>query len=376
MTLTLVKMQSPIQWMVAHKAFALGSAAEEATLATRKAEAITATNPPYVDVQSTFGTQLNTVPIKAGPALVFIQAGGRMVRQFMYNFSIDSFVSDDLTFLADHVSEGGLVELAYQQTPHSLLWGRTSTGDLACSTYARIGEDISKGWHRHPSDGILESISVIPAGFTVADGRHELWAIWNRTINGETKRYIEVLADNYGVTDQEDYFCVDCGLTYDGAAATTISGLDHLEGESVAIFADGAPLAQQTVVSGDITLEEAASVVQAGLPFSCTLRTQRIEAGAGDGTAQGRTKELAGVVLRLKDSIGGQVGPDEDNLVYITDFISRNDLADTAVDIFTGDTDKIPWPGNAETEGSVMIVQNDPCPITVRAIFPDLVCND
>ncbi len=62
------------------------------------------------------------------------------------------------------------------------------------------------------------------------DPEDELWLVVRRTINSATVRYIERLKTfNYG-TSLEDAFFMDSGLTYDGAAATAISGLGHLEG--------------------------------------------------------------------------------------------------------------------------------------------------
>ncbi len=371
LTLAYAKLNNAVQWTMSNRVEVVGTLGEEVLLTTREAKAVTDSNPPFVDLQSAYGSQPDTVAIKAGPAILFIQAGGRFIRQMVYSFTSDGLNSDDIMFLADHMGAGGIAEICYQQTPYSMLWGRTEDGKLIACTYARIGEDTSKGWHRHPTDGTVESISVIP-NFGAKDSRHELWAIINRTIGGVATRFMEVLADNYECA-QEDAFHVDCGLTYDGVPVTSVTGLSHLEGETVAICADGASQGTQTVTGGAVTLDPAASVVHVGLPYTATLIPQRIEAGAADGTSQGRVKEIASVVLRLKDTVSCKVGGTIDKLMTIDEFIPRTDLSG---DWYTGDTKRIPWPSNADTDASFIIYQDEPVPLTVLAIYPNMVTND
>jgi hypothetical protein len=107
------------------------------------------------------------------------------------------------------------------------------------------------------------SVCVIPG--TTED---EVWITITRAINDNLVRYVERIKPRNWGTDQEDCFFVDSGLTYDSTAATTFSGLHHLEGEEVAILGDGAVMPSQTVSSGSITLPEAVSVAQIGLAYT------------------------------------------------------------------------------------------------------------
>lgn len=69
----------------------------------------------------------------------------------------------------------------------------------------------------------------------------EVWMIVKRTINGQTKKYIEVLTPGLlDETDPEDAIYLDSALTYDSTETSTITGLWHLEGETVYALADGA----------------------------------------------------------------------------------------------------------------------------------------
>jgi len=159
---------------------------------------------------------------------------------------------------------------------------------------------------------------------------------------------------------------VDSGLTYDGTPATTISGLDHLIGESVVALADGVAVGPFTVsASGTITLATAASKVQAGLPYTADLETMRIEAGAPDGTAQGRRKRIAVVVVRLDQTGEGLfMGPSPSE--------ATESLRLASGALFDGDTDEFPWIGGTEQAGRIALRHTLPTPCTITGIFPRL----
>ncbi len=157
--------------------------------------------------------------------------------------------------------------------------------------------------------------------------------------------------------------------------STVIKGLWHLEGQSVSALADGAEVEDLIVSNGSITLPVAAARAQIGLPYTSTLATQRIDAGATDGTAQGKTKRYHQIVMRLYASLGGKVGPDATNTDYIL-YRSLSDYMDETPPILTGDTDKFPYPGGYETDGRIWVLADQPLPLTVVAMYPRLRTED
>lgn len=152
---------------------------------------------------------------------------------------------------------------------------------------------------------------------------------------------------------------------------TSISGLDHLEGETVDVLADGAPHRQLTVASGAITLDYPAWYVHVGLPCPAKIQTMRLEAGAADGTAQGKTKRVHYSTVRLINTVGGKTGPDEDNLDELQ-FRSANEYMDEPLEPFTGDIG-MAWPDGYTTDGYIMYVNDQPLPATVSAFLPSVV---
>jgi hypothetical protein len=157
--------------------------------------------------------------------------------------------------------------------------------------------------------------------------------------------------------------------------STVITGLWHLEGQTVSALADGAEVENLVVTSGSVTLPVAAARAQIGLPYTSYLATQRIDAGATDGTAQGKTKRFHQIVMRLYASLGGKVGPDASSTDYIL-YRSLSDYMDETPPILTGDTDKFPYPGGYETDGRIWVLADQPLPLTVVAMYPRLRTED
>jgi hypothetical protein len=195
--------------------------------------------------------------------------------------------------------------------------------------------------------------------------------IVRRTIGGVTKRYIEYLEVDF---DEEsaiaDAFFVDSGLTYVGTPVTTVSGLTHLNGQTVSVLVDGATHPNRVVTAGSISLQVAGSKIHAGLAAPAVLQTMRIEAGAGDGTAQGKTKRITKAVIRFLATLGAKAGADESTLDEIQ-FRKPSDPMNQAVPLFTGDQ-MVEWPNGYDFDGYLMIKQDQPLPMTVVSIMPQV----
>ncbi len=299
-------------------------------------------------------------PLSIGNIVMFIQKYGRKVRELTYSYADDSYVAPDMAILNEHITKGGILETAYQKEPDQTLWAIRADGILLSMVYERPQEVV--GWSPHPTDGLWESVAVIP-GLT----QDEVWLACNRTVGGVTKRYVELMQPLDWGDDQKDCFFVDCGLTYDAGPATTFH-LDHLIGKTVAVLANGATHPDCLVSgAGTITLNRSASVVQAGLPYTPQFKNLRPEVKTQTGTIQALTKQINQIVLRLRDTLGIQIGPDEDNLFDVY-FREVADDMDAPPPLFTGDY-PIEYPGGYDKEGQFIIRQNQPLPFCLQAII-------
>ncbi len=158
-------------------------------------------------------------------------------------------------------------------------------------------------------------------------------------------------------------------------ATTAISGLTHLEGESVTILGDGAVQPAKTVSSGAITLDTAASIVHAGLSYTSKLVTLNIEAGAPKGsTAQSKTKRIHEVSVRMLRSIGLQIGT-EGGTLDVVPFRGSDDLMNSPPALFTGDK-QVPYNKGYETQGNIEIQQTQPLPMHIISLVAHIKTND
>ncbi len=153
---------------------------------------------------------------------------------------------------------------------------------------------------------------------------------------------------------------------------SSVSGLDHLEGEAIQIQMDGILPTDTndklvtnsfTVSSGAITLPKPAAVVHAGLPYDGKLQLLKSSGGSAIGSGQTKMRRTYLAVVRFFKSLGLKVGPDEDNLSPIF-------LDVPALPLHTGDKKKLPVaPWNDETE--MVFKMEDPLPCFILSILTE-----
>ncbi len=375
-----------IRWMTNdEKGLLVGTTSSEWIV--RPSTATEALSPTNVSAkESTYYGSSAVSPIKAGKATLFVQRSGRKLRELAYIYEVDGFRSPNMTLLSEHITLSGIKDMAYQQEPHSIVWIPRVDGVLAGFTYER--DQKALGWHRHTLGGfsnsghtataLVESACSIPS----ADGtRNEVWMVVKRYIGGRSRRYIEYMTKPWDRGDaQEDAIHLDCAMTYDGSATSSITGAHHLAGETVKVWADGA-VRPDVVVSanGVITLDHNASVVQVGYGYNSDGQLLRPEAGAADGTAQGKLQRTHNIVLRLHETAGIKVGANFSTTgsgkLTALPFRQTTDATATAVALFSGDKET-KWEGDYTTENYVCWRMDHPGPGTVLSVMPKLATQD
>ena len=452
----------------------VGTSGGEFIVSSGSDAAITPTN-ILIRKQSNYGSA-DIQPAQIANVTLFVQRAKRKIRELAYEFDTDSYVAPDMTILSEHVTEGGVNAISYQQEPDNVVWCVRNDGQLLSLTYRR--EEKVVAWARHklggvsgaatvtvtdfsniaegatltltksdgntvvftcqgagagtpdsnkflhnyvittPADNIFTAVNL-HADFTVAnpaanvvtieettragtgslsiassdttrlattdqshalvesvavipqDGsEYQVWLVVQRTINGATERYVEYFTPFEFGSDLTDAIFVDSSLAYTGTSTTAISGLTHLEGETVAVVSNGAVQTNKVVASAAITADHAMTKGYVGLPYKSVLRTMRSEGGAAQGTAQGKQKRIHEVTLRLLNTLGAKVGVDE-NALDIIPFRSSADEMDQPPELFSGDK-TIEFAANFDTDGFITVVQDQALPMTILALYPQL----
>ena len=357
-----------IAWMFSQKRLMLGTSGDEWTIGGATTDQPFSATNVQAQKQSSFGSKTMRA-VLLNDVLLFVQRRGRKVRELTYNFERDGWVAPDLTVLSEHISEGEIVEMAFQQQPDAILWAIRGDGQLIGMTYERDQNVVA--WHRHTTDGQFESAATV-YGLSGADD--EVWLAVKRTINGATKRYIERFKpDNrakFEAQTKEDWWYLDCAKRYSGTATATITGLSHLEGKPVSILADGAAQPAETVASGQIVLDRNFTKVLAGLPYTSTILPMKFDFELRDGPTRGRKKRVNRVEVSLYKSLAGQASTNgtEWLWVYPRDF---SDPMDASPPPFSGDAEVV-LAGDYSEDADIYLRQNLPYPLTVRALVAKL----
>jgi hypothetical protein len=246
-------------------------------------------------------------PARVDEGVVFIGKSKDRLHYGRFDKIGEAVSFEELSVTARHILVGDAAVLAYQRDPMRLVWVALATGELRCITL--MPKQEMRGWHRHPLvNGFVEDIACIPHNTERYD---ELHLIVRRVINGATRRYIEILrpffepASLTAPTALGAWF-VDCGLSYAGAPISTITNLQHLAGETVRVFCDGAQRPDGVVsLAGQLVISPASGDILVGLPINARLRSLDIEGEGQAGTTKGRQKESRFILVQRTKSVGG-----------------------------------------------------------------------
>lgn len=321
----------------------------------------------YIGASGVQPTIINT-------SMVYAAARGGHVRELGYAWTVNGYMTGDLSLrAADLFDNLTIVDQAYAKAPRPIVWFVSSNGRLLGLTY--IPEEQIGAWHWHDTQGKFESICC------VAEGTEDvLYAVINRTINGQTVRYVERMASRViDPTDASTWFFVDAGVSQSFAnPVSQISGLTWLEGQTVAVLADGGVQSEKTVTNGAITLDHAAKQVTVGLPYVMDLKTLPLVLQL-DGFGQGTNKNINKVWLRVYRSSGIFVGPDSTHLTEYKQrttepwgsppaLLGASEDEDDDSELIGPIVTAPAW----QEEGHLLIRQNSPLPLSVAAVVMEV----
>ncbi|TWC18120.1 hypothetical protein FBY06_11545 [Pseudomonas sp. SJZ085] len=294
-------------------------------------------------------------PVRIGNELYFVQRASRKLRAMAYKYDSDTFGSPDMSILSEHATKSGIVDMAYQQEPESILYLVRADGVMATMTVDRDQDVI--GWARQITDGAFESAASIP----VANG-DQVWCVVRRTVNGQNVRYIERFTQGIRV---------DSGISATSVPGASVwGGLGHLEGKTVDIVADGIVMQQQVVAGGQVTIPRNAFAVQIGLNFVTKIKTLTPEVQGSTGSVQGNSMRIGEITLRFLETTGCKV-----NGQIIAFRSTGAGTLDQPPDLFTG-VHRMENLGWDRGQASITITQEQPLPFQLLSVIKKATFND
>ena len=315
---------------------------------------------------ATAGTAVSFTSAPSSDTTQYIYQGVNISSNFIYSSSHGFTTGDIFYYDNTGTSIGGLSEntkyyIEKIDNNQFKLYSDKTLSTVVSLTSAHTSEQ---------TDNILthakvESVAVID-GDTDED---QVWVIVQRWINGAVRRYVEYFTPFDFNRDVTAFHYLDSGLSYVGDETSTLTGLDHLEGEVVDIIGEGAAQTSKTVSSGSISIDNATEQAKVGLLYTSDLQTMRLDEGYTE-TTQTKTKRIYDLSVRFQDTVGAKVGPNAANLTSI-DFRASGSPMNLPIPLFTGDK-SVEFDTGYGTEGLVYVQQPQALPMTILGIYPRL----
>ncbi|MCY6380969.1 hypothetical protein [Hoeflea prorocentri] len=245
-------------------------------------------------------------PVTVGNTIIYGGFHKSALHEFSFSFDVNGYLSPELTVLSSHAFKAGISFLAYQEFPDGIIWCGLDDGTLTATTYDKAQKVVGISRHRIAGGqagktGTVESACIVPV-----ENGDRLWMIVRRTINGQTRRFVEYLEMPFDGADVSEGIFLDCAVTIDsGGPVTTVNGAGHLEGLTIGVFADGVDLGDAVVSGGVFSLPGGieASRITYGLRYESYAETLRMaQTGNRDGASIGRRARLVSVALDLMET--------------------------------------------------------------------------
>lgn len=363
-----------INWLLPLPRLLIGTeAAEVMARSSTFEEPLTPTNFALKDISGYGSARISGV--KSDTRGVFVNKTSDRVMESFFDLQMNDYITNDLTRLCpDLFRRNKVVKIAIQRHPDTRIHCVREDGTVGILVYEPLEE--VRCWFPVSTNGFVEDVCVLPNA-----NEDSVYYVVRRVINGNTVRYLEKWACEDECVAGEMNKQADSFVTYSGAATSTITGLNHLEGEEVVVWADGKDLSpdvngQQTtytVTSGQITLPEPVSKAVVGLPYQARFKSTKLAYAAQMGTALTRPKRLnqLGLILYKTHKKGLFHGRDFDNMSPLPDVIHGKTWGDDTV-FETLDLQMQTTNGDWNTDSRLCLTAKAPRPVTVLAAVMEI----
>jgi len=395
-----------IQWMKGGKKLTIGTSSSEWVGIFTETST---TFEQQFDEETDNGSEY-VQPKKISSTVGFVQRGGKILRELLFSFSSDSYITTDLNIFANHIatpygrfedsSDAYICQVESQNNPFQVYWAIDTYGRLFGVT--RDKENQVAAWHSHQIGGKLtaailsltgddyptkvKSLAVTPVS---SDKHDRLWMVVEREINGVIKRHVEYMTNiktwatiGMGV----DKWFLDCCTRQTGASATLWTGYTRFASDTAYVLAyDANGLVQSGSIavnaSGEINLSIAATEVYVGLHASCENRTLPQDGTNNPEVLPGTNRRIDKVDVRLHQTYGLKIGRGrnykntgaEENTTYETipfyNSVVGNQKTYTGIKTITPNT-------NNDQDATLAFIVEEPWPCTILSMASRMVVND
>ncbi len=361
-----------IGWMLPLQRLMVGTASAEVSIRSSSFDE------PLTPTQFTArnASTMGSAPIAAvavDAAGVYVQKNLSKIYELIYDVNANDYSSRDLTRLNKNICKPGVVDIAVQRQPDTRVWFVKSDGTMAMLVYERSDEVI--GWSRFVMDGFIENVCVLPS--TTDD---IVYVVVRRTIDGQTRRYIERLSSSSQTEDGNGAWLVDSAIRYSTPSPTRIiPNLGHLVGKQV-IAKGGSddPTKLYTVsASGQIRVDNLVTAIVVGLPYEARFKSVKLAYGSANAAALGQKKRVdhLGIVANNTAPDGVRIGRDFTNMNKLSSLLRGKPLVDGQI-VDHYDYDATSFGGAWDSDSRVCIKCVAPYPAHILGMVVKMNTND
>ena len=362
-----------IQWIAQTQALLVGSKSSVAVLTSSSQREILTPANVHALVVSQNGTS-DAKPALADDEVLFMSRCGCMLSAAGVSKSGGIASPFVLSERADHMFSVPTTRLVWSFEPSRALLAVQEDGRIRGCTFSQRDEVAGfftielGGVSGSDSFGHVEDAAVVAA--SEARSYDRVWLITSRTVNGKTVRFIEYLRNQFDIGDDlgDAAFLDAAPAPYSGPATTTLTGLDHLEGESVVAWADGSKQGPFTVAGGAIALASSASTVSVGLPYLGRWSGLNYEAKADQTvTLQTVRARVIEANIRLHRSVGGRIGEIGRGAFQPIAYYGNETAVPASPALFTGVVSIRPDSPLGRDSG-IIVEQDSPAPMEILSV--------
>ena len=416
---TLSEDQSAVQWITAQRELFVGTASVEGVLTTRKQdEAQSAENLPIVRWNESMGSAHRpALPMR--DSLLVLQRGRTALNMLSYSLDKDGYTGEEVSLLCPQLFSSGVLQMAHMREPYTGAHVVCEDGTICHMIYEPKLQVT--GWCKYTVDrGGFKSVAVLPSAGNESTDADEVWVsvarpdnepsvlagsfwiatsvfiegaeiseqgrnyistefhvsgtnfaddlasgLWRQTTRLNIERFVTGNTEKQEANDADNLWYLDSAVKAEGLGLRTVTGLDHLDGETVCALADGIK-GSYVVSSGSITLEKEANIVIVGLPITSTFEPFDLEMQFKGDNTYSKRKQLYDSKLLVWRSLGGSIAHDGEgyqDLIYHV----AGELMDESVPLRDGWAEI--FHESAHSRQKYWRIQhNEPYPFTLQAV--------
>lgn len=315
-----------INWMLSMARLIMGTTENSAAVAGQRIDGnnpLSARSTNFEEPLTPFNFNIKTTNSRG----VYVDRTRQRLYELVYDIDIQDFKPVDLSIFAPDYNRAGILQIAVQMKPDLRIHCVRADGTVGVLIYDRAENvmawvEVELGG---PGNWMVEDAAVLP-GITEDQVYYTVKAF--NSVDGEERYLLKWSLEEEAIGGLNNYIA-DAWIQYDGAPINTMTGINHLAGQTVCVWADGGYAGTGTVTQfgtpGELdlsTLElngetndiSGSSNVIVGLQYTAQFQSTKMASLEGIGLLEEKKIDKIGFIAENLHYQGLRYGPTFDQL--------------------------------------------------------------